>query len=69
MTITMSCSTPATCSDKGLLLQFDFENGFEDRCHNARLVQRGSTPVELLTKRGNTAACFDGNAFMEVRYN
>ncbi|KAI0233222.1 hypothetical protein LSAT2_016520 [Lamellibrachia satsuma] len=57
-----------TCSDNGLLLQFDFENGFEDRCHNARLFQRGSTPVELTKESGNTVACFDGNAFMEIPF-
>ncbi|KAI0233225.1 hypothetical protein LSAT2_016523, partial [Lamellibrachia satsuma] len=62
----LSYSTSDSCSDEGLILQYDFENGFVDRCHNAPLVQRGSIPVELTKENGNTVACFDGNAFMQA---
>ncbi|KAI0233223.1 hypothetical protein LSAT2_016521 [Lamellibrachia satsuma] len=56
------------CSDVDLILQYDFENGFVDRCQNAPLVQQGSTPVMLQKENGNTIACFDGNAFMRIPY-
>ena len=51
-----------------MLLEFDFEGDFKDSCSGkkVKLVQAGVEDVELTTERGNTAACFNGNSFMEV---
>ncbi|KAK2166207.1 hypothetical protein NP493_1332g00043 [Ridgeia piscesae] len=62
---------PATnCKKDDMLLEFDFEGDFKDSCSGkkVKLVQAGVEDVELTTERGNTAACFNGNSFMEIPF-
>ena len=64
-----SChSAPSNCDNDNLVLQYDFESGFEDSCQSSSLIQRGDTDVTLKEEGGNTVACFDGSSFMEVRH-
>ena len=50
-----------------MLLEFDFEGDFKDSCSGqVKLFQAGFENVGLTTENGNTAACFNGNSFMEV---